>query len=467
VDAPSPFWPAVTLAIGTIAWLRITRLTLGMMFAPASVTLLILISVFGVRPLLSLQSRELEFYGYSIRGGFNSAAFLGFVAVLSFAIAYGLTPPRRRNGQFNDSSEGSGSEPGIALPALTAVALSGAWIAAMIAYGGGLSFLSHLFAGRSAAVSRHLEGMPIVIAALPSIGAVVLAVSVIRTLRTRPMAGREILFATFALLASAIPPLALGNRRFLLPTLLVFALVFFYRRWNQRVRPTVLLTGFAILLALISIPYIRSAGSRTGRTDFAGALAEYLSSRGPFGALEDYFVGYDTEMFAYISFISPKLGLTIPYGDGRGIFGDFLLNFVPSQFAHSPLWSDRILFMVFGKGCGSGACPVSSIVGVTYFDFGVLGVTLGLAFWGWLARVVERSVIHAEGLRLVAAVSFFVTFPALTRGNTINQLWITINILAVAIIAHVAIGLLTSPRSGRERATPGRRPKRGKELSLK
>ena len=114
--------------------------------------------------------------------------------------------------------------------------------------------------------------------------------------------------------------------------------------------------------------------------------------------VHDYLTSYDTEMLNYVAVVGPRLGAAIPYGLGRGTLGDLVI--FPIKHFSLQLYSDQMLERLFVEnGCAS-VCPVESEVGVLLFDFGLVGVALGMALTGYALRKIEQRLLVATSRRL-------------------------------------------------------------------
>ncbi|MFB8894107.1 hypothetical protein [Microbacterium plantarum] len=312
------------------------------------------------------------------------------------------------------------------------------WFIAMAAIGGGIGFLAQLAEGRSAEIARRLEGVPVVVSAIPVAGMVLLAVARIYTVRERNLRVGERIWFWGAFAFAMVPPLALGNRRLLLPVAIVALLSLAATGWRRRVSVLTVLIILAGALIVAAIPFVRSAGSRATSPDLVGALAAYFGTNGLEDTARSFFVSYDTEMFSYIALVGPQLGGAIEWGMGRGSLGEAALQFLPASVAPWPTWSNQILTQVYGGGCGTVACPVPSIAGVLFFDTGLIGVVIGMFLFGLVIQRFEGAFQVAVGPRLVALLALGGFMPGIIRGNSVSQLWITLNVIVIALLLLAA-----------------------------
>jgi len=448
-------WGTVILGVG--AWLFATRLRRGAMLAPFSIALLLLVAIFGIRPLVLAAEQNWWFNGADVGDGAVLAAGVGFWAIAALVAGYATARLAMARKAPNDAIPTPDAVPRslvrMSSAALLAAACTGAWFVAMILIGGGTSFLRQLAEGRSADVSRILDGVPVLISAVPVAGVVVLAVCRLRITAFRRLSTGEELWFWAAIALATVPPLALGNRRLLLPVALIALVAVARPKWDKRPPLFGLLLAGVAALVVAAIPFVRSAGSRSTSSDLLGALALYFNTNGIGETMRSFFVSYDTEMFSYIALVGPMLGDEIPYGLGRGTLGEALLQPLPAAISPWPTWSNNILTLVFGGGCGTVACPVPSVAGVLYFDTGLIGVAVGMALVGALMAAFEPAFLVARGWRLVALLTLAGFMPGIIRGNSVSQLWISANVLLVALILSLLLNL-TRTRSRQLLMTP-------------
>ncbi len=450
-------WPVLTLLVGCISILIATRLKAGPLVSPFSVSMIMLMAIFGVRPLLIADDPEHSFYGRALGEEVWFATVLGFIGVIGLSAGYffrflvvskkpSAKQVQEKASRFEIRLESSA----VILIAIGAVLL---WGAIMAVRFGGTGVISLMSEGRSSDVSDLLAGLPVAVYALPAAAAFVATYWRITTERNRALVGREkwIFWASMAI--SIIPPAMLGNRRFILPCIIGAVLAATSRGWNKPVKIRIIIGTFIGFVVLASIPYIRSAGARTGDTSFFGALSEFIQNEGVSGVFTNFFTSYDTEMLDYIAYTIPRLGTDIAWGNGRATIIDIVTSPIPASLMPLPSWSNHVLIETFGASCADGVCPVPSIVGTGYFDFGTAGV-LGITFiLGLLSRIFEEKFLVTDGYFLVALVIFGSLPATAVRGNLPAQLWIGFNILVAAIVLLKLAGLLISKKKN-EGLTP-------------
>lgn len=460
MSEPSILWPTLTIAVGLSVWIAITRFRVGQILFPMSLALLTLIGIFGIRPLLIIHARTYSWYDMDTSSGFNSAAWTGFLAVVGLSMGHLVSQrhasriPVRAAAAEEARAEEKGPEEADARSllryAFLCLGLVSAWFLAMIVIGGGRGFISVLFAGRTAETAERLTNIPVLVSCIPVAGGIMLCAERLRVTAKRVLTRKESSLFLIALLASVVPPVALGGRRYMVPCLIAAAISTSRSRWSKTLTVRALVGGFCLFLLLATIPFVRSHGSRQG-DNLVTATANHLIEEGVTGTLEPVFLSYDTEMFSYISYLAPQLGDSVPYGYGRGTVGDALLNPLPARMSPYPLWSNELLTTVFGAGCTGGKCPVASMPGILLFDFGFPGVLVGSALVGALLARVPRMLYRANEMsnrRLSAALALASFTPVLVRGNTVNVAYLVLMVM-------VAIAGVSAAPQLRRRLAPG------------
>lgn len=145
-------------------------------------------------------------------------------------------------------------------------------------------------------------------------------------------------------------------------------------------------------------------------------------------------------MFNYIAFLATQLGDSIEYGMGMGMgtVGDALLSPIPAPLAPAQLWSNQILVQAFGGPCGVSYCPVPSVSGVLFYDFGLPGVVAGMTIVGFLLSRFDVAFLTARGVKLSILLTLGAFSVQMIRGNTIAQLWIAVQVIVVLTLVEWA-----------------------------
>lgn len=459
--------PILATIVCLTAWVAVTRFRIGAMLSPFSIFLLMLCSIFGIRPLLMLDDESYDsryFYGYDISGGFFLASVLGLIGVVAFVLGYAsarLVSTRRTRRLVTEEaispqfpSRHSFADLHPSAPervTVAAILMLSMWFAVMIVVGGGPSFIALLFAGRSEQVSRVLANVPSLAFAIPVVAALLIAS--VRWEFERSGSGFVYTFrrnAAYWIVSAAcvVPPSALGTRRFLIPSVIIVLIGAASWRWTRRIKVVWAAAAAASFLALAIFPFVRSAGSRTfgyGGSDILGAMAYYLQNEGIEGVLDSFFLSYDTEMFNWVAYFAPRMGSSLEFGMGRGTFGDLIAQPMPASVMNLPIWNDYLLLQAFGGTCGDGiACPVPSIIGVLYTDLALPGLILGMFLLGIACLNFEPLLFRSHGAAtaaLLLAAGFSVVFA---RGNSMSQLWYGAQIWLVWLAVYTALITLSA-----------------------
>lgn len=441
--------------IGLIAVIVVSRLRVGYLISPFSVTILMLVAIFGVRPLVIDYSAGPRLYKYATNDGVAEATIVGLIAILSVICGYYLSrnwsspgPSKYRSKRRNQSLADRLSSTSIEAVFYGCSTFVLLWVALMAIRGGGLDALVGMAGGRSSASSRVVENLPLVIYCLPAASTLTAASwRLVRERRAENLATNEKIAYWAIVLISLFPPLMLGNRRFILPCAIaaVIAANADSSRWNKRIRVHQIILASVMFTVLAIVPFVRSAGSRTQGDSLFEALFSFIETEGIRGVMTNFFTSYDTEMLDYIAYVAPRLGTEIPYGLGRGTVEDILLSVIPSRISNTTSWSNEILISLFGQPCGSGICPVPSFAGTAFFDFSYLGVVALGVIVGVATKLFETALFSANGFGLVSVLIFGALPATAVRGNYPSQLWIAVNIF---VTACVLIWILTNlPRN--------------------
>lgn len=434
---PSASWPLATLVLGMAAWIVLVRGRRGALVSPMSVALLLLVSIYGVRPLYMISDDSYRLYGLDVRQGFNASAVAGFLAVIALVAGYGVASARLGRGEDEPASEGEArtrygelSFGKVAVIAFGLVALS-----LLVSFArGGAGSIGELFEGRNPN-NTSVRGLPVAVTTLPGSAAILIAVARVMVERTRKLRPVEHLLFWGVIVFSVIPPLALGNRRFLLPCVIAALIAILCPKYDKALPVRYAVGAVAGFVFLAIVPFIRSSGSRGGDGSFTGALSFYFSENGIAGSIKPFFTSYDTEMFSYVAYLAPRLGTSLEYGLGRGTVGDALLSPFPSALQPAELWSNQLLSSAFGGGCSAGICPVPSVVGVLYYDLGPAGVVVGCFALGYLLAQFKRAFMGSDGYRLIFVLGVASFAAVMVRGNTVNLAYIAVTTCVISCLA--------------------------------
>lgn len=415
----------------------------GRFLSPVGLAAIMLMAIFGARPLALQVWGTPLLYGLDPNGGFAYAQRAGLLVALAFTT--GALCGRGRTRRGTDRAVRCLDLGALSLTRVLALTVAGMLVAAgLVVAKGGLSGLLLLSGGRGSAASLVLSNLPTVVLVLPLLGSTAVTLFLARTAPHRRLRQREVYLLLLAVLVCAGANLTLGNRRFILPCILAPLAAVTFARGGRAPRAFLPLLPVG-LVALTVLPLVRAAGARTAGQSLAGALWQSLTTNGLLGVIRTFLTSYDTEMFSYIAVVGPRLGGSVPLGAGRGTFLEFLQYPLPSALA-GRMYSDSLLTHYYGGGCGSGICPVASAPGTLLFDFGLPGMVAGMFVLGFLLRRADRLIVGPRPpspVQLAAYAVISAYAPILVRSNATQATWwllYTLGVGALAVLAGRRIG---------------------------
>jgi hypothetical protein len=237
----------------------------------------------------------------------------------------------------------------------------------------------------------------------------------------------------FSLAAAAVWAIALfrivpvGNRIFLLP-LLGGAFVYLYVRRGSRPGRTMLVALLASgLLASYAVLLYRYPDSRTGPGTIVTSVFRHPSR--PFRSI---LRGPDAEMAPALAGALTVVPSKLGYRYGGAVLGDLVLRPVPRQ-----LWpgkpetpSQKIVSVAF-PSAAPYLNPAFSPLIFLFWDFWIVGVLVGMALFGLLARALYEWFLrfrHDLAAQLVFAVGlWFVVIGA--RNDPVDTIVISASVL--------------------------------------
>jgi oligosaccharide repeat unit polymerase len=364
--------------------------------------------MFVVRPIAIVLRDDTNFYGVDIGPTLDKAVLLGLVGAVAFVVGY-EAPFGARLTRRVPRLPAADLQPGaLALAAAVGVIAMIAFVGFLL-WAGGPSAIGSFLDGRSPAFNDILQGSPLYLwwLSLAVVPAALVGLAV-AYLHPRPavVLGAAALFALA--LIRVVPT---GGRGYLL-MLVGSALVFIYLHHGRRPGLVAVVVGLAVAL-VGSYTVLLFRDSET-RSDVVGQLAST-----PTHVLSPLVTGPDAEM-------APALAgalLVVPsewsHRYGAATFGDLVARPIPRQF-----WDDkpqphtiRVTEVVWPIARETGDFqPAFTPLMSFYWDFGVLGAIVGLAAYGWLARLVYRYFLGDSGnasLQLLYALSFWTLVVAL------------------------------------------------------
>jgi oligosaccharide repeat unit polymerase len=370
---------------------------------------------FVARPIAMLFADEFALGPLDARAGFNGALAMAAVGTIGFAFGYtgrmGAVAGRRIR------ARDAVPHRGLLIAAAISCSLVGLILfVVFLSSGGGGASLGTLFGGRSATYRTLFSGTSAyvfygVYFCFPAALALYW-----QSLRDGSRVLRLVAFC------ASLPPIAVsffaGTRSWLVPMFLAYLVL---RYLHYRRRPgflTVLFTSF--LIFFIGIAFIGNYRNVTTR-DKNGTQQVLLDTIGsPTRSSSAILRSGDTEMVALLSLVKQTVPTTIDYRYGTAT-GELFVRYVPRR-----LWKDKpragdeiftrtVLSNSYFGGAPRQYTPLANF----YLDFGYVGILIGMAMLGLLARAhFELLFVNSEAAtrQLLYAATFPLWLPLL-RGS--------------------------------------------------
>lgn len=399
---------------------------------------------FGVRPLTHADT-DAYYFGFPIAQTLPHVTILGLLGTVSLLLGYEIARSKRGGASTDRCFDPEALRLGV-LGLLTAG--STLYFAYLASSGSVLEGLRLLARGRSVEVktvfgpsSEYLSSAPILIAC----AAVVLVVTRRQTigwLDRRWIGGLSIVPALLFFLQ--------GQRRFILPCLLVPLLARYLVTGSRPRLRSVLIVGALGFLVLATIPYQRSVG---GRKQSGGLVAAFSGAvTHPGKTWQRFITGSDTEVLpAFAAELRYYGDRNEPYTYGAASLGDLLLAPIPSAVfpAKPPTARDELLTNMFGGPCISSLCPDFTAFGKFYQDGGPFGIVLGSLGVGHLAGAVwRRHQRHRTAISSVlAAVTTIFLAIGLRADFTLGLIWALLFVVPITLTLTFASGAASKKRA--------------------
>jgi hypothetical protein len=457
----SPFWliALVNLVPVAIVIASCPLRGLSRVLAPDTQLVAVLYAIFAIRPLFSQRFQASEsnlyrgFYGLlPTYEGQMTASLVGMLLLWSIAIGAffrsqwrnGADPRYYRSPALNpllvNANMASLPHVRALICAVAAIVLYFATLVTLL----GVARVLAMSRGRSAASAP--QGLPEIVGILPLAGSIA-AATIILMARGRPIGFSTWLSISACTALSLVAVSQLGNRRFMIPSLLIVGTALLMRK-PARIRLWHAAVGLLTLLIFAVVPYVRSEGNRNGLS-FPQAIARYVGETGFSGTIRNIFTTYDTEMYDYIAVVAPRLASgRADYGYGAGTILEFLTRPLPASLLENAERSNKIREYVFNYDCGISCglpFPVPSLGGVLYFDGWYIGVVLGGILAGIATRALAYRWSHAATSTVAqnvftAVFSSYVGIAA--RTETVYALWQAIYTAMIAAVVLLVLGQL-------------------------
>ncbi len=431
---------------------------LSRVLAPDTLVIGMLYAIFAIRPLFTdrFQASRFEYSGFyrfvPTYDGQLTASLVGILLLWSIGIGalwcshWRKLPAVPITGGTEDHRPEYSPDAAV-LPHVRAVVVTLAALAlhfVLIVSFMGLARALAMSEGRSDYVASGSFGLPEIVYVIPLTGSIA-AATLILMARSRPISFPAWLSILACTALSLVSVSQLGNRRFMIPAVLIVVAAFLMRK-PIRFRLWHAVAGLLAIIFLAVVPYVRKAGSRPGE-NLVEAMFGYIGDNGFLVLLRNMFTTYDTEMYDYIAVVAPRLeNGRENYGFGSGTVLEFLLHPLPQNMFNFTERSSEVRSYLFNYGCGV-TCnlpnPVSSLGGVLFFDGWYVGVIVGGVLAGVLIRVIairwSRAATSTVAHNIVTAIS--ASFMAIAvRTETISILWLCIYTLIIGFLVLAVMG---------------------------
>ncbi|STX04943.1 Uncharacterised protein [Kocuria rosea] len=408
-----------------------------------------LFAIFGIRPLFYDRFDEEAWYGKYMPSpeGETLALLVGLTAIAGIGIGAAMMNGRAAKARKKHRSFGSQFRAPIRFTAkevlLATLAASGAYVGVLTLMAGSQIF-SQLRQGRSAEVA--IGGLPEIVLMVPMTGSTAAAIFLLAN-RHRKLSKAEFIVLLASISTSIALVSQLGNRRFIIPTILIPVVASLIRR-PARVRLWHIPAALITVLIMATIPMVRAAGARNPNESLLGAAWRYLRDEGISGTIRPIFASYDTEMFDYVAILAPRMQEE-GYGWGRGTLLEFVTRPIPASWGSTTSWSNELLTKLFGGGCGEPFCPVASFPGVMFFDGGLILVAVGSLIMGAFLRSLAiawqyNSHLSFKKLMSVVIASAFALIAM--RTNTIHAAWWCLYTIGISYLVYFYAAAKRPPR---------------------
>jgi hypothetical protein len=414
---------------------RIARRRLDV-FEPVVIFALAWGVMFAVRPIATVIRDDVSFYGVDIRPTLDNAVLLGLLGAVSFLIGYELQLGMRLARRLPRPSERE----------ISSSTIAGAWIAGglgMVALAlfllpaDGWSAVGIFLRGRSVGLNDLLRDSPDYFwwLSLLVVPAAILAFAVAYSTRRNAAIAAAVVLTGFALLRT-VP---VGSRLYLL-VLVGGMVVFPYLRARRRPGVVAFAVGLAVALVVsYAVLQFRTPETRSG---FVGVLDSLISA--PTQVLQPVVDGPDAEMAPALAGALSVIPSDLGYRYGAATIGDLVLRPIPRQlWSRKPQPHDLVVTeRVWPEARASGNFqPTYTPLLSFYWDLGLIGVFLGMAAYGVLARSAYEYFRRAEdsfGVQVVYAAGLW-AFVFVLRADPVLA-FSHLVIVLVPLIAIVALG---------------------------
>jgi hypothetical protein len=380
---------AISLGISAITLAPVVRRISSRnfnLFEPIISGSLMLFIIFGLRSIVIVLSGDILYKGiYRIDSHLTETLLVASLGCFTFISAYELTSLRLMKAESSKAVEQRTFYQGtINAYCLGLSSMAVLLFLAYLSLGGSVFQTFELLTkGRSEALHELSSSSSEYLSLAPNLA--VCAAAILLLTNRSPSRLQTVLVIAAILFPSGIFFL-IGNRRFILPALMVPLLIRYLMARKQPSRLTLAIVGPILLLAVATIPYARAQGAR----EAAGGVVpifQHAFLHPQDTLLRTFTSGDDTEMLYALALEVKTLKSPGDFAYGNATVGDLLIAPIPSAVVPSKPATARndLLKTIFGSPCktvAGGLCPDFSVVGTFYQDFWLFGVAGGMASLG-------------------------------------------------------------------------------------
>jgi hypothetical protein len=396
-------------------------------------------AMFVVRPAAMLANDSLVFIGpartLDVSDRFTEMLVLALVGAAGFAAGY-AAPLGRRLAALRSGAGRCVDDSRLIAAALGLAFLGLAAFGAFLAAADGLDTLGDMVRARQGAFSEAVKSYRYAWMAFYLLTPAALALFGLGLERRRKVLVAGSLGLTALLL---FPVVLLGNRIVLLPLFGGMITLYYVQR---RRRPSLAALAALAVVALFASAFLSDLRGRETRGE--GIADTIVRATNPSRVVRPFTSGPDAEMAPALAAALSVIPEKLPYRYGTAVFGDLVVRPIPR-----PLWSGKprpprveLIAAIWPVEHSRGTIrPEFSTLLYFYWDFGVVGVLLGLAVYGGLARYLYESY-RLRGSRLSVRVLYSLSLwfvVIAVRNSPVDTLvWAGVIVLPAWLIFRLA-----------------------------
>ena len=408
-------------------------------------------AMFVVRPIAMLVRDERWFWGLDVQPTLPRALLLAGLGATAFVVGYELLPARRVAVRLPTPRPIDDS---VAVTAALVTCLVALVALAFFLPANALEALRVLLGGRSAELGEALSRTSnYVVNASLLFAPAALVMTALALRRRSPLLIAAAVLVVFLALVRVLPA---GGRFVLLPLLGgIFVLVYVMREKRPRVALLAVIGVLAFAGSYFTLQFRDPTDDRTLET-----TVEELADR-PHAIFDPVVSSADAEMVLALSAALTVIPDELQHRWGGATVGNLATRPVPRE-----LWSGKprppgetVIATIWPQHYPALNLAFSPLLGL-YWDFGLLGVAVGMALFGFLGRLLyEWFAIHRRDFVaqvVFAAGVWFVVIAA--RNDPVDTLVLAAFLLApvIGIVAVASEGVL--PARIRTLSKDARRP---------